>query len=109
MARLLASSFVVYDETIRSATILRAIPRASQHEIICIYQQRGTVIDTITTPLKSEVWSGEESSSKRRIETRTAFVCKLHTRQNVARSLARTNATFDAVQFWTAFDQCLHG
>ncbi|SRR6266702_3071198 len=114
MTRVLAPNIVVVqDETISSATVLRAIPRASQHAILCIYRKisrrPANTIDTITTPLKSEFWSGEESSSKRRSETRTAFVRKLHTCQTVARNLACTNTTFDAVQFWTAFDECLHG
>src|SRR6266702_1294247 len=101
-------SVVVQDETISSATVFRAIPRASQHAILCIHRL-ATILHTMTTPLKSEVWSGEGSSSKRRSETRTAFVCELHTCQRVARSIARTNATFDAVQFWTAFDERSHG
>ncbi len=102
--RLAPTTIEVYDDTISSATVLRAIPRASQQAMAGIYLRRGTIMDTIITPLKSEVWSGEESSSKRRSETRTAFVCELHTCQTVARSLACTNATFDAVQLWTALD-----
>ncbi len=107
MTRLLARTVEVHDHTISSATDLRAIPRTSQHTLF-IYRL-ATIMDTITTPLKSELLSGEESSSKRRSETRTAFVCELHTCHRVARSPARTSAAFDAVLFWTAFDECPHG
>ncbi len=62
------------------------------------------VVDNIITPLKSETLSGEESSSEKRSETRTAFICKFHTCQMVARSLARTSAAFDAVHLWTALN-----
>src|SRR6266702_2048168 len=84
-------------------TDLRAIPRAGQHALLCIYL-RAIILDIIVTPLESEVWSGEESSLKRRLgsETRTAFVCKLHTCQRITRTFARTNATFDTVIGYTA-------
>jgi hypothetical protein len=93
-------------------TVLRAIPRASQYSALCIVYLlfSSGMRNTIVTPFKSEVckeaWSGEESSSKRRSETRTAFYCKLHTCEIVARSPARLNATFDAIIVLTAGDGC---
>ena len=54
----------VNGDGVRSATYLKAIPWASQHARLWIYRL-SVVIDTIATPFKSEVWSGEASSLKR--------------------------------------------
>ena len=68
--------------TVRSTTELKAILWASQHAIFWIYRLF-SVIDSIVTPFKSEVWSREIGSSKRPSETRTAFARGLHTRRRV--------------------------
>ena len=88
----------VNDNTVGSTTELKAIPRASQHAIHLIHRLPA-LIDFIVTNFKSYVWSGEEISSKRPGETRTALGCPLHTCERVPQLIARLDALFGVVLF----------
>lgn len=83
----------VNDETVNSTTNLSAIPRAGHIAIHWVYE-RIAMLDSITTPFKSNVPSGEESSFKE--TTRTAFCSEFHTRES--ETFARIKAIFDHVK-----------
>jgi hypothetical protein len=102
---------VVNDDPVSCTTVLCVIPRARQYAALCTIELHSSsdILDTIVTSFKSEVWSGEESSSMRRSETRTALLCKLHTCKTVARSPACLNATFNAVIVCSAADSHWYG
>ena len=57
----------VNDETVNCTTILKAIPRASQHAaILVIHLLHGSILDMHATPFKIEDLSGERKAHQRR-------------------------------------------